>query len=635
MTEGERIDDWDWLGNQVGWDDDASSFYERSLGAITNGRDEGDDTRPSALYFATNIDSVAGIESGWDGAGWVEVAYGDSGNVTSFTVHGECDDTTTNSCTDSPSSSASSRASILAAGCTCAVEQHYSYRWDELNRLVDARRYDRPGGTGDWTYQTRMRYRYDGANRRTVEESFAYGAQNTSHRIALTVYPGHFERRGLVRGSGTYDAQGSTTETDATETQYMIGGARIVWDAEPDTMGGEFDRNRRATIRASDLLGTTAAVLDIESNELLEVSTYYPSGARENLWTDDAAAPLEPIGFTGKEADEEIGAVYFGERWLIPRLGRWATPDPLHIHAGDGGEALNSYHYVSGNMLQATDPLGLTITPVTWEIGNTWHNAPTDYSAPSDAYVEELLGELRGTVIAEGLARASRLLDLADRGLMDSDAATAMAGEYVLRAHAEADAITYSGGHIQVQDLYGSARASGGRGAQLGGSVYERLRYVAESDQDVMIGTRKPEDITGDLAEEVAADRGAGYTIPWALHPRYQGNLPEAGVWYLSPDDRGPKFSTGGPRDTPAHELIIHVFRQFAGLNSSHESRFHARGDTQPDDGVVDAEAHFLWSFDYGETPPAHRHRGAPHPPEDRPLPYLNTAPTGQRRGQR
>src|SRR5689334_16626150 len=37
----------------------------------------------------------------------------------------------------------------------------------------------------------------------------------------------------------------------------------------------------------------------------------------------------------------------------------WASPDPLAIHALGGGEALNEYHYVSGNLLQARDPLGL------------------------------------------------------------------------------------------------------------------------------------------------------------------------------------------------------------------------------------------------------------------------------------
>ena len=43
----------------------------------------------------------------------------------------------------------------------------------------------------------------------------------------------------------------------------------------------------------------------------------------------------------------------------MPHLGRWASPDPLQIHAGGGGEFGNSYHYVAGNLLQATDPDGL------------------------------------------------------------------------------------------------------------------------------------------------------------------------------------------------------------------------------------------------------------------------------------
>ena len=48
----------------------------------------------------------------------------------------------------------------------------------------------------------------------------------------------------------------------------------------------------------------------------------------------------------GKEADEEVGLAYFGERYLIARIGRWASPDPLHVHACGGGESGNGYHYV-------------------------------------------------------------------------------------------------------------------------------------------------------------------------------------------------------------------------------------------------------------------------------------------------
>jgi len=81
----------------------------------------------------------------------------------------------------------------------------------------------------------------------------------------------------------------------------------------------------------------------------------------------------EPSGFTGKEGDEEVGLVYFGERYLIPRLGRWASPDPLHVHAVGGGEALNSYHYVGGNLLAGRDPAGLQCSP---SHGNPHESSP-------------------------------------------------------------------------------------------------------------------------------------------------------------------------------------------------------------------------------------------------------------------
>jgi len=116
----------------------------------------------------------------------------------------------------------------------------------------------------------------------------------------------------------------------------MVAGARIVWDSATSSTLPNFDRNRRITYALTDLLQTSGAVVDLVSGELLELSTYYPNGARENLWASDSNAPLEPMGFTGKEADEEIGLTYFGERWLMPRLGIWASLDPLHVHASGG-----------------------------------------------------------------------------------------------------------------------------------------------------------------------------------------------------------------------------------------------------------------------------------------------------------
>src|SRR5690606_34668661 len=127
-----------------------------------------------------------------------------------------------------------------------------------------------------------------------------------------------------------------------------------------------YDREARFTVGLADLIQTTAAVLDVRTGELLETSTYYPNGARETFLVDsETATAPEVAGFTGKEADEEVGVVYFGERYLIPRLGRWASPDPLHVHAVGGGEALNSYHYVGGEMLAARDPIGLATVAIT------------------------------------------------------------------------------------------------------------------------------------------------------------------------------------------------------------------------------------------------------------------------------
>ena len=247
--------------------------------------------------------------------------------------------------------------------CDCHYEQHFQYRWDELNRISEARRLDRHGGVGNaWTFEARQRYRYDGANVRVVKESFdtSAGLNASESRVALYVYPGDFERRGLERNGTTYSP--NTDPEAASETQYMVAGSRMVWSAGTAPMAGtDLDVPHRITVPVSDLLHTTSASVDLWSGDLLEVSTYYPNGARETLRVDDNgdAVPLEPMGFTGKEADEDVGLVYFGERYLIARLGRWSSPDPQHVHASGGGQMLNSYHYVSGNSFQARDPLGL------------------------------------------------------------------------------------------------------------------------------------------------------------------------------------------------------------------------------------------------------------------------------------
>ncbi|MGE0792116.1 MAG: RHS repeat-associated core domain-containing protein [Sandaracinaceae bacterium] len=353
--------EYDFLANQTVSDDDNESFYERSIGRIVNGADLGVGYRPSALYLATNLRDNTSDPLDEGGGGWLEVYYDTSGNVRELAVHGQClDMDVSTECYDDTTLDLDDRRDHLRSHCRCTSEEDYQYRWDELNRLVDAIRHHRDGGTGNpWYWHHQLRYRYDANNRRLIKwsQDAVPATGEPADLIALTPYPGDFERRGLVRGSGTYDASSVVN----TETQYLVAGARVVWQ-HPVTSPSTFEAGERITFPISDLIHTSAAVIDARTGALLEASTYYPDGSRETFLNDPGSlVAAEPMGFTGKEADEEVGLVYFGERWLIPRIGRWASPDPLHVHASGGGEALNSYHYVSGNLLASRDPLGLDV----------------------------------------------------------------------------------------------------------------------------------------------------------------------------------------------------------------------------------------------------------------------------------
>jgi RHS repeat-associated protein len=333
----------DWLGNVFEWTDDAHQFYERSLGDLVNGADAGPALRPSALYLAADLDGPPS-----DRGGWLELDYGEGGNVVALTVHAQCSDASA-ACDDPGGADLDARRAALRAACSCQSEQHTQFRWDEANRLSEARRYDR-SGTGDWVLRAREAHRYDAANVRRVHGSSA--PDHPVRRVALSVVPNRFELSGLEVSEDRY-APAWTGELDA---QYLVAGARVL--RRTDAMGAS---ELVLHMPITDLLGTTAAVVDLLTSELVEHGTYLPNGARETL-RSAAEAPIEPRGFTGKEADVATDTIYFGERHLAPRLGRWLSPDPLEVHAMGAGEAMNSYHYVSGNLLQARDPIGLQPT---------------------------------------------------------------------------------------------------------------------------------------------------------------------------------------------------------------------------------------------------------------------------------
>lgn len=356
---------YDWMANETLWEDDARSFHERSIGQIGNGADHSTGRgnsptlRPSALYIASNLPQSAS-EPLEPSNGWLDVDYGVSGNVVAMTVRAQCVGRGASACVDDPSMSPDAREASLLASCACANEQHFTYRWDELNRLAEARRYDRHDG-GAWTLEARQRSRYDGGNGRVVKEVIDPHQTDAAlrERTHLYVFAGDFERVGVRVHRNVTPLSYTGSAELGTETEYHVVGATLVHQhggASPQPL----DRKHRLTMPIRDLLGTASAVVDLESGHLVEMATYTPNGARETHWmTREASLAPERSGFTGKEEDEEVGVTYFGHRYLIARIGRWATPDPLSVHAMGGGEVANAFHYVAGSVLQARDPIGL------------------------------------------------------------------------------------------------------------------------------------------------------------------------------------------------------------------------------------------------------------------------------------
>jgi RHS repeat-associated protein len=124
-----------------------------------------------------------------------------------------------------------------------------------------------------------------------------------------------------------------------------------------------------------DHLGSAAIVLDRDTGELVEKSTYQAYGSADSDYRPARWESFrEDYRFTGKEEDVEVGLHYFGKRYYAPSTGRWSAPDPVALHntsagkdskAGevlgdDGPHAdLNLYAYVRGRALSRIDQDGL------------------------------------------------------------------------------------------------------------------------------------------------------------------------------------------------------------------------------------------------------------------------------------
>jgi RHS repeat-associated protein len=320
---------YDWLGNVTQSDDDRHIYFDRSLGNISHLTTTDPKTsRPYQLAGSTSI-----VVNTWHGT-TATVSYTPTGELKEMRAQRQEDH-------------------CVGGGCYT----RFNYDWDEVGRLLQARRISAGESIIMWMS-------YDANDQRV--HKYWESELNPSLAPNTTVYI--FDN--LEARHTTYDTANQRYVVNSTsEVAYLsANGMRLArLHYEPTTKGEPklvttnalHASNLHVMLSLPDHLGSSSLTIDHATGELVEARTYQPYGATESDYRPERWKGFrDDYGFTGKEEDAGFGLQYFGKRYLSPYLGRWISADPLAVH--QPGEAdLNLYAYVRGAVLKSIDPVGL------------------------------------------------------------------------------------------------------------------------------------------------------------------------------------------------------------------------------------------------------------------------------------
>ena len=158
-----------------------------------------------------------------------------------------------------------------------------------------------------------------------------------------------------------------------------------------------------------DALGSVRAVTNATGGTV-RTHHYYPFG--EGVGVD---ATTDPMRFTGKPRDGETGLDYFGARYYAPRIGRFATVDPVLLvdRSIADPQSWNRYSYTKNNPLRYVDPDG-RIWETLWDVGNVVYSG---YKCLTGSGCGDLAWDAAATMVPFVPAGASRLLGNADEAI--------------------------------------------------------------------------------------------------------------------------------------------------------------------------------------------------------------------------
>lgn len=211
--------------------------------------------------------------------------------------------------------------------------------YDYRNTLVAATILPRIDGDDD-----EARFLYDDSRqrrRKVVERRVAAGT-----RVEETLYIGNVA---IVRES----LQGIEPDHE-TVTLRLVAGPQCVLvtrcvRALPD--GTETERTYRYQL--DDHLGSVGLEVD-EAAAVITYEEYYPYGGAAVIGgTSTVEVERKRYRFSGKELDQCTGLYYFGQRYYVPWMARWLTPDPAGPVDG-----INIFLYAYDNPTTFIDPTG-------------------------------------------------------------------------------------------------------------------------------------------------------------------------------------------------------------------------------------------------------------------------------------
>ncbi len=309
---------YDGLGNIESSVDDVGMNWDRSLGAVTHG---------TATDGPNQLRAADGITASYD----------EAGNLVELLVE---------------------RQGACQTGGELRCKQWFSYDWDETGRLMRARRWDYGAAFPTVPPAASASERGVPSDTPTRDIRFAYSTgervvswkkdEVETLRTTATVLPTlRIDHARFV--DGEYEAR------EAEQRPRLAGMAEARVDPTlPSPSGWPV----HLFMALTDELGSSTVILEHETGEVAERVTYQAYGATEqDARPERWGSHREPMRFTGKEDDVEIGLTYFGARYYAPNLNQWASADPLTIHAM--GADLNPYAYVAGRVTTHVDPFGL------------------------------------------------------------------------------------------------------------------------------------------------------------------------------------------------------------------------------------------------------------------------------------